>query len=275
MSYKTYAIPISSLDNISFNSISRTLDDISISHLEKAGLQPNFIVADIGCGDGTIVIKLLTRVKKIYAIDISQKKLDETKENVDMWINNNPNIRLASVEYLCIDITKEIHVLKNMVDIVFVRFVFNNINVNEHNIIVNNLKEILAPQGKLLCEEPVWDNLFCLKYQNIINKFKKFLHEQNKMHHLERNTGLLLPMMFLGNGYKVKFYEVVDRNITSLEFKAMYHFLMKIIMDEMSNEEVVRWQESFEEWNTVIDSMDGDIVIQTAGTGCITVVTDY
>ena len=122
----TYALPVSLEDNQRFDSTSLTLDQISWTHLKKAGIVSNvtsdllpLTVADIGCGNGLITLYLLDKVDKIYAIDYLQTQLDETKKRVEQWIINNSGKPKANVEYICLDITKKITILQESIDLVF------------------------------------------------------------------------------------------------------------------------------------------------------------
>lgn len=275
MAYSTYAFPVSSQDNERFGSTTVNLNCISWSHLRETVLDVHFVVADIGCGDGEIIIYLLDKVYKIYAIDLSQEKLGKVKENVHTWILNNPNKRVATLEYLCIDITKDTTIPHDSLDLVFMRFVFNNINITMHDIILSNIHKILKPGGKLVCEEPIWKTLHCSQNQDIINEFKTFLCDQNKKRDLDRNTGIsVLNKVLDSNKYSLDYYNIINRHITVNEFKAMYHFLISIIGTEINNEECQNYDVLFKTWTSVIDSLpeDESIKIQTSGTACITAI---
>jgi ubiquinone/menaquinone biosynthesis C-methylase UbiE len=275
MTYSTYALPVSLQDNERFRSTTVNLNQISWSHLEVVTLKSDFVVADIGCGDGEIVIYLLDKVYKIYAIDLSQEKLDKVKENVETWILNNLDKKVATVEYLCLDVTKNTIIPHNSLDLVFMRYVFNNINTSMHDTILSNIHKILKPEGKLVCEEPIWKTLHCSQNQDIIIEFKTFLCDQNKKRNLDRNTGIsVLNKILNSNKYSLNYYNIINRHITVKEFKAMYHFLISIIKTEINNERCENYNALFESWTSVIDSLpeDESVKIQTSGTACITAI---
>jgi len=58
--------------------------DMTLSILDELGaLRPNTIAIDIGCGTGSFTLELAKRCRKLYALDISQKMLDELNQKAE------------------------------------------------------------------------------------------------------------------------------------------------------------------------------------------------
>ena len=62
--------------------------------LSRVVLNKNDVIADIGCGSGTLLDQLANNTKHVYAIDISEQMLEEAK-------NNNNSINIEYVQSSC------------------------------------------------------------------------------------------------------------------------------------------------------------------------------
>jgi ubiquinone/menaquinone biosynthesis C-methylase UbiE len=92
----------------------------------------NKLIVDLGCGNGSLISKLLKyKPKRVYGIDFSNDFLDFAKENI---INQR-------VTFLKSDIRKRLPLKSNYFDIAYCTFVFNE---------TNNLSSILKEIGRVL-----------------------------------------------------------------------------------------------------------------------------
>jgi cyclopropane fatty-acyl-phospholipid synthase-like methyltransferase len=64
-------------------------------------IKQDMVVVDVGCGTGTLTIKLLEHGAKVIALDFSEKAIEITKTNVEKFSNN-----INEASYICADITK-------------------------------------------------------------------------------------------------------------------------------------------------------------------------
>ena len=62
--------------------------------LSRVVLNKNDVIADIGCGSGTLLDQLANNTKHVYAIDISEQMIEEAK-------NNNNSINIEYVQSSC------------------------------------------------------------------------------------------------------------------------------------------------------------------------------
>jgi ubiquinone/menaquinone biosynthesis C-methylase UbiE len=277
-----YPLPVGAQDNERLKFQSMTLDQVSHPHLDNAGLSSCETVADVGCGNGMMILHFLTKenIKTIYAIDSSQEQLNQTKINVDKWFEENQDKKLRCVvEYVQMDITKEVTQLQNTMDLVFVRFVFCNINNATYNAALAGIKSIMKPGGKFVCEEPVWDNIMCSVHQDKVEEYKKFMHNEYFKLGIDRNVGKYLDTMLTNATYELNYYEVINRQITPKELVIMYNSIMKIkrnamaLDDTMTEEDKIKLYVMFDTWDAAFNSIlenDKDVHVQTSGTGCIT-----
>ena len=58
-----------------------TKDEIVAVSLAKLSLQPGDIVADIGCGTGTVSVEAARRVAKVYAVDLREDAVACTRDH--------------------------------------------------------------------------------------------------------------------------------------------------------------------------------------------------
>jgi len=279
---QVYQLPVGSKDNERLKFQSDTLKQVSYPHLEQAGLNAEMIVADIGCGNGMMILHFLDiGVKEIYAIDASKEQLDETAKNVNFWLECNPD-KTANVVYVQIDITKDIDPnLKDKIDLAFIRFVMNNIRIQDHHNALNNIKSLLKPGGKCVCEESVWDNIFCSSCPEEVEEYKKYLYDDafKGGDGIDRNVGKYLPKLFTESNYDIDYYQILNRHVTPLELKTMYNSIIKIVKNKLvidenkSEEEKKKIFAMFDKWDIAFNTIpenDNNVKVQTSGTGCIT-----
>lgn len=93
-------------------------------------------ILDLGCGTGTLTVKLLDFGNKVIGVDSSQNMIDRAKENFG-------NIEFITCDALALPFEKEF-------DVVFSNAVFHWIN--DHNILLHNIFKALKQNGLLVCE---------------------------------------------------------------------------------------------------------------------------
>ena len=153
---------------------------IICQHLTSSGINNNSIIADIGCGNGDITCYLLDKVKKIYAIDNSDKQLELTKEKVDAIRNENS----AAVEYIKMDIRFD--EFPNDLDFIFVKFVLMHIENKYIENIFNKFHKSLNIGGRLIIEETIWNRMYLSAYPEL-EIYKQCVYD--KMIGMDYNIG--------------------------------------------------------------------------------------
>lgn len=93
-------------------------------------------ILDLGCGTGTLTVKLLDFGNKVIGVDSSQNMIDRAKEKFG-------NIEFITCDALALPFEKEF-------DVVFSNAVFHWIN--DQNILLQNIFKALKQNGLLVCE---------------------------------------------------------------------------------------------------------------------------
>lgn len=290
----SYQLPTGAADSKRLEFQSQTLEKLTRSHIMQTGLfdktdkLDKIVVADIGCGIGSVTIDFLNlnnlegiegRIDTIYAFDNSSDALTETQKNVEQWFNNNKDKVHAKVEYILIDIREKIDLLfENLADLIFMRFVLNNISISTHNTAILNMKKILKPNGQIVCEESVWNNIMCSHQSSVVEEYKSTLLSERIKLGIDLNVGKYLDSLFTEAGLSIKSYEIIDRNITPQQLITMYNSLMTINYNKL-NEDLTKTEEEKEEirkmyqrWDNAFNTIpkdDPSVHVQTSGTGCI------
>lgn len=110
------------------------------SILEKAGLDSDTILADLGCGSGYFAIPASFIVKKVYAIDIQQEMLDIIREKIKKGKLTNI-VTVLSEE-------SSIPLPDNSIDVLFMANVFHELE--DRGAVLNEAKRILRRKGRLI-----------------------------------------------------------------------------------------------------------------------------
>lgn len=93
-------------------------------------------ILDLGCGTGTLTVQLSGLCEKVIGVDASQDMIDKAKEQFG-------NIEFRVCDALALPFEKEF-------DAVFSNAVFHWIN--NHDLLLKNIRRALKPQGILVCE---------------------------------------------------------------------------------------------------------------------------
>ncbi|MCE7862319.1 MAG: methyltransferase domain-containing protein [Bacteroidetes bacterium CHB5] len=113
--------------------------------IQQLNLKTNSHVADVGCHEGYMTVKLAAFVKtgKVYAVDVEQPKLDKLKTNLS-------NRKLENVIAIKGDYDNP-KLPVNTLDAVIIVDTYHE--MDEHDKILKHIKTALKPGGRLvLCE---------------------------------------------------------------------------------------------------------------------------
>lgn len=288
----TYQLPVGFADRDRLNFQSQTLERLTRAHIMSTGLFDNnnskpLVIADFGCGIGSVTLEFLKlnneenikgKVSTIYAIDNGTAALTETRKNVDAWCEQNPNKIHPHVEYILLDIREDINILLNSFDLIFVRFVLNNIATNTHKTALTNIKNMLKPGGQFVCEETIWENIMCSHESAIVNEYKNTMYNDRMKSNIDLNVGKYLVSLVINAGLIIESHEIINRSITPLQLRNMYDGLMTINYATLANDETKTIQEKeavaamFHRWDVAFHSIpenDPSVIVQTSGTSCV------
>lgn len=122
------------------------LKHFSIEHLKKAGISEDSDVVEPGCGNGAMTVFLAKTARKVYAVDKSEKQLNEARKA----------IKAEGVENV-IFIQDDAQSLKNIppqsADLVYIRLLL--LHVQNPKAVIESAKNLLKPGGVLVLEEPI------------------------------------------------------------------------------------------------------------------------
>lgn len=93
-------------------------------------------ILDLGCGTGTLTVRLSDLCNKVIGIDSSQNMIDKAKEQFG-------NIEFMVCDAIALPFEKEF-------DVVFSNAVFHWID--DHDLLLKNIHKVLNTQGILVCE---------------------------------------------------------------------------------------------------------------------------
>ncbi len=98
-------------------------------------IDKNKIVCDLGCGDGTILKTISERIKEGYGLDVKMASSDKT-----------------NLHFIEADIAKPLPLESDKFDAVFLLAVLEHLE--SPDIILNEIRRILKPDGKLVLTTP-------------------------------------------------------------------------------------------------------------------------
>jgi len=111
--------------------------------IRQLNLKPESHVADVGCHQGYMTVKLAAKAAKVYAVDVDQPKLD--KLNVILKQRSIKNVKTIKGDY------DDPKLEPNSVDGVIILDTYHE--MDDHDEILKHIKSALKPGGRLvLCE---------------------------------------------------------------------------------------------------------------------------
>lgn len=137
--------------------------------IQQLKLTPESKVADVGCHQGYMTVKLAAVAAKVYAVDVEQPKLDKLKEI--LAVRNLSNVELIKGEY---DNPK---LPINTLDAVIILDTYHE--MDDYDKILQHLKSALKPGGRLVLCEAIADSRRAVTRE-----------EQERKHELSLNFAL-------------------------------------------------------------------------------------
>lgn len=116
--------------------------------IRQLNLKPESKVADVGCHQGYMTVKLAAVATKVYAVDVEQTKLNKLKEILSA--RNLTNVELVKGDY---DNPK---LPSNTLDAVIILDTYHE--MDDHDKILQHIKLALKPSGRLVLCEAIADS---------------------------------------------------------------------------------------------------------------------
>lgn len=266
----TYLLPTGKSDDERLTIQSKTLEQITYDHINRAGLTKENVVADVGCGNGEVTLWLLGKVAKIYSIDISDEQLQLTKQKVELAQSSDESKSSTAVIYVKLDITNNDQILNQSdmigkIDLIFMRLVLMHISNNLYDHTIKNLMMLLKTGGKIVSEETVWDSVFCNYHQEIVEEYKSIMLKESSKNGLDYNIGKYINTLFESAGLQVDEYSVVDRDISPSLLAKMFISLVNVLLTKHTDETS---QLKYKSWIEIISTITDDtpgIIVRTSG----------
>ncbi len=118
--------------------------------IKQLNLKPGSQVADVGCHEGYMTMKLSAAVGaqgKVYAVDVEQTKLDKLAANLEK--RNLTNVQIIKGDY------DNPRLPLNSLDAVIILDTYHEID--DHDEILQHIKSSLKPNGRLVMCEAIAD----------------------------------------------------------------------------------------------------------------------
>lgn len=108
---------------------------------------PGQVILDIGCGTGTLTCQLVPKARKVIGIDYSADMVAKAKE------------LCRTAGFIAMDACAM--PWENYFDVVFSNAVFHWIR--DHKLLLQNVRKVLKPQGRLICEFGAHGNIAAIQ----------------------------------------------------------------------------------------------------------------
>jgi len=229
----SYAIAVGKKDEERLKVLNNLYNPVSLEFLKDMGIQKGMKVLDLGCGSGIMsseIAKLISKNGKVIALDINEKQLEIEKKITK--IHGAENVEFCYLS--AYDFSK---LEKNSFDAVFCRFLL--MHVQNADLILENIKKILKPNGKLILIETLGD--YSITCYPSFKEFEEFIELGVKQFQLQKSDssiGYKLPEILKSHGFNVsdiRFFHPVLK--TPFE-KKLFRLDVESLTDAISKEKI-------------------------------------
>jgi len=171
------------------------LKEYTDEHLKKADLSKGQIAWDIGCGNGTMTVKLARKVGEtgtVYALDISEEQLTIAKERVK-------DEGLKNVTFIQGDIMSQKDLPTGSVDLVYMRFFLSHLKDPE--VAIGIAKDLLKPGGVVASQEATMSTFYDSSNHQIFCEYRNAVAAMGKKFGKDFDLGLRLQSLYEQAGY--------------------------------------------------------------------------
>jgi ubiquinone/menaquinone biosynthesis C-methylase UbiE len=163
--------------------------------LIRAGLKPGMQVADIGCGIGTISLRIAEHVGpegEVTGVDISPEQIAQARREAQDRGQANVRFRVASAT--------DTGLSRDAFDLVFCRFVL--MHLARPGDAIREMRALLRPGGILVCEDGDFTRPFCEPPSAAFERCFELYRAIGERRGLDFRLGPRLYRLFLDAGFE-------------------------------------------------------------------------
>ncbi len=192
--------------------------------LRKTNTINNMKVLELGCGTGHMALWMASQLVpcgNVTAIDVNTDQIRIAKRVAKL--HKVMNVKFKSISIY--DLNK----LDEQYDLIYCRYLLLHL-VSPEDALSKAIK-LLAPGGKIVCEEPTISTSFCYPYSEAYAKSRSLLKRLSEIKHLDFEVGMKLQKLFASLGC-----ETMDINFVQLILKNKNERrLLDMLFDECSD----------------------------------------
>lgn len=230
------------------------LKPLSIQHLKNAGPLEGKKIWNVACGNGAMtdwLANMAGETGHVYAIDNSEKQLEEARKNFEsMGLKNVTCILGDALSLENLSIPKP--------DFVYIRFLAMHLPKSE---VMEGIRKVLKPGGVVAAQEPIMSSAI---YNNLPG-YQETLSTVSAKLGLDFDIGKKLLTLYQGAGFSCTVEEhrpvMTPRQAKGAtlkgfnELKAKGFFQVGIQLGLLKQEQVDEWEQLINNWS---DAEEGD-----------------
>jgi len=158
-------------------------------HLLSKLISPGDTVIDMGCGPGEMTLWIANQVGpqgKVIAIDIHQQQLNVLKQRAE-------KANINHIDTIQSDVYQS-DSIKVKAQVVYSRLFLSHLKEPVEALI--KMRNLAAPDGKIVCEEPITSTITCYPDHKAFNEHIRLFVELGKKTNANYDIGKQLPTLF-------------------------------------------------------------------------------
>ena len=196
--------------------------------INSIGISKGMNILDVGCGTGDMTFWFSDLVGTCGHVI----GLDSSKAQIDLCLANSLREKYRNVEF-CINSINN-NDIQNIIgiqfDLIYCRFVL----MHSSDVIscLTNMKNLLKPNGVLVCEEPIMDDVFCTPNSLDFYKYRNLLNQLAIIKNKEFNIGDQMETLL----YQVGFSDISISNVQPVVRDAERKHIMPLSVIECQDQ---------------------------------------
>jgi 2-polyprenyl-3-methyl-5-hydroxy-6-metoxy-1,4-benzoquinol methylase len=164
--------------------------------LHKTNTSGEMKILELGCGTGHMALWMASHLVpygKVTAVDMSVEQIRIAKRVANRH-------KIANVEFKSLSIY-DLDQLEEQYDVIYCRYLLLHL-VDPIQALQNAIK-LLAPNGRMVCEEPTISTSFCYPYSEAYAKSRSLLKHLSEIKHLDFEIGMKLQKLLMNINCKI------------------------------------------------------------------------